>query len=95
MKETSPTGENRVLRGGSYWNTADRCRSANRNRNRPRRRNDNNGFRVVLPPARNPEFISNSESARLCREPVVASGRLLRSRSRLRSVSVRRSIFLA
>ncbi len=37
------------MRGGSYWNSADRCRSAYRNRNHPANRNDNLGFRVVLP----------------------------------------------
>jgi len=39
---------NRVIRGGSWNNTATNCRVANRNNNDPANRNDNNGFRVVL-----------------------------------------------
>lgn len=39
---------NRVLRGGSWNNSAANCRVANRNNNDPSNRNDNNGFRVVL-----------------------------------------------
>jgi hypothetical protein len=45
----APTGDNRVNRGGSFDNTADRTRAANRNRNNPDNANDNQGFRVVLP----------------------------------------------
>jgi len=40
-------GSNRVLRGGSWNNNANNCRSANRNRNNPRNTNNNNGFRVA------------------------------------------------
>jgi formylglycine-generating enzyme required for sulfatase activity len=36
-----------VLRGGSWNNNADNCRTANRNWNDPDDRNDNVGFRVV------------------------------------------------
>ena len=36
-----------VLRGGSYWNDPQNCRSANRNRNDPDNRNRNNGFRLL------------------------------------------------
>ncbi|WP_139183545.1 formylglycine-generating enzyme family protein [Algoriphagus alkaliphilus] len=39
---------NRVLRGGSWNNSAVNCRVSNRNNNDPSNRNDNNGFRVVL-----------------------------------------------
>jgi formylglycine-generating enzyme required for sulfatase activity len=39
---------NRVLRGGSWNNSATNCRVANRNNNDPANRNNNNGFRVVL-----------------------------------------------
>lgn len=42
------SGSDRVLRGGSYWNDADACRSAYRNDNDPDIDNDNIGFRVVL-----------------------------------------------
>lgn len=35
------------MRGGSWNNSAENCRVANRNRNRPENRNDNNGFRLA------------------------------------------------
>ncbi|MBD2151635.1 SUMF1/EgtB/PvdO family nonheme iron enzyme [Pseudanabaena sp. FACHB-1277] len=38
-----------MLRGGSWNNNANHCRSAYRNRNIPSSRNNNYGFRVVLP----------------------------------------------
>jgi formylglycine-generating enzyme required for sulfatase activity len=41
----------RVLRGGSWNNTAQNLRSANRNNNSPGNRNNNNGFRVASTPA--------------------------------------------
>ncbi|WP_419195445.1 SUMF1/EgtB/PvdO family nonheme iron enzyme [Engelhardtia mirabilis] len=39
----------RVLRGGSYWDTAAGCRSGYRSRSHPAGRNRNLGFRLVLP----------------------------------------------
>lgn len=39
-------GPNRVNRGGSWNNTADNARAANRNRNNPGNRNDNLGLRL-------------------------------------------------
>ncbi|MFS0518787.1 SUMF1/EgtB/PvdO family nonheme iron enzyme [Nostoc sp. UIC 10607] len=36
-----------MLRGGSWNNNPENCRSANRNRNNPDNDNNNNGFRVV------------------------------------------------
>ena len=36
------------LRGGSWNNNGNNCRSANRNNNTPDTRNNNNGFRVVV-----------------------------------------------
>ena len=41
------TGSNRVMRGGSWNNNDNNCRSANRNNNDPSNRNNNNGFRLV------------------------------------------------
>jgi Sulfatase-modifying factor enzyme 1 len=41
------TGSNRVLRGGSWNNTSQNLRSANRNDNGPDDRNSNVGFRLV------------------------------------------------
>ena len=38
-------GPNRVNRGGSFNNTAAKCRSANRNANQPTNRNNNLGLR--------------------------------------------------
>ncbi len=40
--------EGRVLRGGSWNNNPQNCRSAYRNRNNPDNRNDHRGFRVLL-----------------------------------------------
>jgi hypothetical protein len=37
-----------VVRGGSFNNTENNVRAANRNRNDPDNRNDNIGFRVVV-----------------------------------------------
>ncbi|MBW4478687.1 MAG: SUMF1/EgtB/PvdO family nonheme iron enzyme [Tolypothrix brevis GSE-NOS-MK-07-07A] len=37
-----------MLRGGSWNNNPENCRSANRNNNNPDNRNNNIGFRVVL-----------------------------------------------
>ncbi len=44
------SGDNRVNRGGSWKNSADNCRSANRNNNNPENRNNNVGFRVARRP---------------------------------------------
>lgn len=41
-------GSNRVIRGGSWNNNANNCRSANRNNNNPDNNWNNNGFRVAL-----------------------------------------------
>ena len=38
-----------MLRGGSFNNTANNLRAANRNRNNPDNNNDNNGFRCARP----------------------------------------------
>jgi len=60
----------RVLRGGSWNNNPNNCRSATRNNNNPDNRNNNNGFRVVLHfhwpkaiigHARNPRFQGPAE----------------------------------
>lgn len=40
------SGSNRVMRGGSWNNDADNCRSSNRNNNTPSNDNNNNGFRL-------------------------------------------------
>ncbi len=49
-KRASIEGRDRVLRGGSWNNDADNCRTANRNRNNPDNRNNNYGFRLVSLP---------------------------------------------
>jgi len=41
----------RVMRGGSWNNSARNCRATNRNRRRPDNRNRNQGFRVGLFPS--------------------------------------------
>ncbi|MCL2806042.1 MAG: SUMF1/EgtB/PvdO family nonheme iron enzyme [Treponema sp.] len=43
------SGENRVIRGGSWNNDGQNLRSAYRNNNNPDNRNNNIGFRVVRP----------------------------------------------
>lgn len=43
-------GSNRVIRGGSWNNNAENCRTANRNNNTPDNRNNNLGFRLVRVP---------------------------------------------
>jgi len=47
LRPSGTSGARRVLRGGSYWNTARRCRSAYRNENDPGNRNRNIGFRLA------------------------------------------------
>lgn len=42
------------MRGGSYWNDANRARSAYRNNRNPADEFRNNGFRVLLLSAPNP-----------------------------------------
>ncbi|RME07293.1 MAG: hypothetical protein D6816_06795 [Bacteroidetes bacterium] len=44
-------GDNRVLRGGSYFNNPQNCRACNRNNNHPDNRNNNIGFRVAFAPS--------------------------------------------
>ena len=44
------TGQAFVLRGGSWNNNQNNCRSAYRNRNDPDNQNNNNGCRVVAVP---------------------------------------------
>ena len=48
--ENTTTATYRVLRGGSWNNNAQNCRTANRNNNTPSNRNNNNGFRLVFLP---------------------------------------------
>ena len=54
--ETNPTGESsgkhRVLRGGSWFNGANLCRTTNRDMNNPDNRIISYGFRLVLPAVR-------------------------------------------
>ena len=47
--DAGQTGNNRVLRGGSWNNNAQNCRSAYRNNNNPDNANNNYGFRVAVP----------------------------------------------
>lgn len=42
-------GDNRVIRGGSYFNNPLNCRPANRNNNSPDNRNNNIGLRLCPP----------------------------------------------
>lgn len=46
--DSSEKGDDRVLRGGSCFNNADRCRPAVRSRDSPGRRGNGLGFRLVL-----------------------------------------------
>ncbi|MBX2926630.1 MAG: SUMF1/EgtB/PvdO family nonheme iron enzyme [Saprospiraceae bacterium] len=39
-----------MIRGGSWNNNTENCRTANRNRNNPDNRNNNVGFRLVFVP---------------------------------------------
>lgn len=41
------SGGSRVLRGGSWYSSGGRCRSASRGRGVPSRRDDNAGFRLA------------------------------------------------
>ncbi len=61
-------GSNRVNRGGSWNNSADNCRAANRNRNHPSNRNDNLGFRPAKVPhqARREAGARSRSFGRLC-----------------------------
>ena len=43
------SGDNRVIRGGSFNNSSENARSAIRNNNNPDNRNNNLGFRLVRP----------------------------------------------
>lgn len=49
-KRASIEGSNRVIRGGSWNENAENCRTANRNRNNPDNRNNNVGFRLAFVP---------------------------------------------
>ena len=49
-KRASVVGSNRVVRGGSWNNNAENCRSAYRNNDTPDNRNNNVGFRLVFVP---------------------------------------------
>ncbi|MCW8798180.1 MAG: SUMF1/EgtB/PvdO family nonheme iron enzyme [Prosthecochloris sp.] len=49
-KRASVEGSNRVLRGGSWNNNAQNCRSAYRNNDNPGNRSNNVGFRLVFVP---------------------------------------------
>ena len=54
----------RVLRGGSYWNTPENLRAANRNNNNPDNENRNNGFRCVVgPPGQHAMFMERQRRA--------------------------------
>ena len=53
------TGSNRLIRGGSWNNGAQNCRSANRNNNNPSNRNNNNGFRLAFFPAAQRDLVTN------------------------------------
>jgi len=47
LRKETIEGSNRVLRGGSWNNSARNCRVSNRNNNSPGNRNNNNGFRLA------------------------------------------------
>src|SRR5262249_17303742 len=55
----------RVLRGGSFNNTAQNVRSANRNNNAPANRNNNNGFRPASTLRRTTVFVRPESAGRL------------------------------
>ena len=49
-------------RGGSWNNSAENCRSANRNNNTPDNRNDNIGFRLALSPVHQRMLMPNGRN---------------------------------
>ncbi|MCA9545899.1 MAG: SUMF1/EgtB/PvdO family nonheme iron enzyme [Myxococcales bacterium] len=63
-------GDHRVVRGGSWNNSARRVRVANRNRRRPGNRNPNQGFRLVRRPQ--PRAGSAGSEHAACSRPVHA-----------------------
>ncbi|MDX2032705.1 MAG: SUMF1/EgtB/PvdO family nonheme iron enzyme [Blastocatellia bacterium] len=59
---TDNRGSNRVIRGGSWNNSAVNCRSANRNNADPGNRDDNLGLRLVSTSHRRWSAIHGSRS---------------------------------
>ena len=92
----TPSGANRANRGGSFRNTPTRARCAYRNRNRPSNQRNNQGFRVALPSAPQPDEAPDwapaeqvrprwRRAASACRPTAPARSRRSRGQSRDRA----------
>ncbi len=68
-------GSNRVIRGGSWNNTARNCTATNRNRNHPANRNNDVGFRLASSSLRRDHIVHGwYECAKVMTRPLSRAG---------------------